>query len=67
MSGSPGYVDVFFAVIMKNSCNSCYFSSFSDVLGVYVASAALLQLMADRGGEASGEREIFSRCLRSTH
>ncbi len=39
-----------------------YSSSFSDVLAVCILSAVLLRMMVDRGGEAPGEREIFSVC-----
>ncbi len=52
------YLDVFFALTMVNSCK-CYSSSFSDILGIRIASAAALQKMMDRGKGASREREIF--------
>ncbi len=45
-------MDVFFTVIMVNSCKG-YSSSFSDVLLMCIASAASLQIMSDRGREAS--------------
>ncbi len=55
--------DVFFAVIIVNSCKR-YSSSLSDILGMRVVSAALLQIMVDHGREASGEPETFSPRLR---
>ncbi len=48
-------MDVFSAVIMVNSCKK-YSSSFSDVLGMHIASAASLQIMPDHCREAPGER-----------
>ncbi len=59
------YVDIFFTVVMVNSCKHCS-SSFSDVWVMRIASAASPQIMADRGREAAGEQDIFHQRLRST-
>ncbi len=42
---------------MVNSCK-CYSSSFSEVLIIRVVSAALLQILAVHGREASGEQGV---------
>ncbi len=54
--------DVFFVLIVVNSRKN-HSSSFSNVLGVRIASAVLLQIRVDHGRQAPGEREIFSLCL----
>ncbi len=47
---------------MVNNCKR-YSSSFSDVLGMCIASVASLQIMVDHGRKHQKNREIFSLCL----
>ncbi len=58
------YEGVFFALIMVNSYK--HYSSYCNVLGICIVSAASLQIMEDHGGEETGEQEIFCLHLQST-
>ncbi len=57
------FVDVFFTVIMVDSCKG-YSSSFFDVLLICIVSAAL-QMMVDHDKKQQ-ENKTFSQRLRST-